>query len=171
MIHLYYFYPVRSLAAHIALEEAGLAFEAHRVDLKDAAQAAEYKKINPRGTVPAITTDGTMLSESVAILNYIADLAPQAKLMPTSPIERAQCLSMLAWSASTAHINFRRSFRPERFCTDPATHDAVRADGRAAFWSNLESLDERLKKQDWIMGKDFTVVDGYGLRFYDWVPL
>ena len=168
MIHLYYFYPACSLAAHIALEESGLPFEAHAVDLKDPAKAAEYKKINPRGTVPAITVDGVMLSESVAILNYIAELAPEAGLIPTTPMERAQCISMLAWSASTAHINFRRSFRPERFCADPATHDAVRADGRAAFWSNLEAVDQRLQNHDWVMGRNFTAVDGYGLRFYDW---
>ncbi len=168
MIVLYYFYPACSLAAHICLEESGLEFEARRVDLKDPEQAAAFKKINPKGTIPAITTNGQTLSENVAVMAYVADLAPQAKLIPTEPMARAQCLSFLAWGASTFHINFRMSFRPERFTTEASMHDGIRGVGRANYWKNLETLDERLASQDWIMGKDFTAADGYALRFYDW---
>jgi glutathione S-transferase len=171
MIVLYYFYPGCSLAAHIALEESGLPFEARRVDLKDPAQAAEYKKINPKGTVPAITLDGQMLSENVAIMAYVADQAPKAGLLPTDPMARAQCLSFLVWGASTIHINFRQSFRPERFTADTENHDGIRAAGRAKYWENLQFLDQRLQGQDWIMGKDFTCADGYVLRFYDWARI
>lgn len=168
MIVLYYFYPACSLVAHIALEESGLPFEARRVDLKDAAPADAYKKINPRGTIPAITADGQMLSENVAIITYIADLVPTAGIIPTEPMERAQCLSLLLWSACTAHINFQQSFRPERFSADPTAFDAIRANGRSAFWKNLEWINGRLQNQDWMMGNTFTAADGYALRFYDW---
>jgi len=168
MLVLYYFYPACSLAAHIALEESGLPFEARRVDLKDPAQAAEYKKLNAKGTIPALVAEGQLLTENLAIMTYINDLAPKAGLLPTDPMERAQCMSLMAWGASTVHINFRQSFRPERFTTDAAGLDGIRANGRALFWKNLETLNERLQNQDWIMGKNFTVADGYILRFYDW---
>ena len=169
MLVLYYFYPACSLVAHIALEESGLAFEARPVNLKDPAQVADYKKINPRGTIPAMTIDGQTLTENIAILSYIADQAPEAGIIPADPMERAQCMSLLSWSASTAHINFRRSFRPERFSADPAAFDGIVASGHALYWANLQWLDECLQKQDWMMGKTYTAsADGYALRLYDW---
>ena len=168
MLELYYFYPACSLAAHIALEESGLPFIAVRVDLKDPVKNAEYKKINPRATVPLLIHDGVQLLENVAIMSYIDALAPAAKLMPTDPMQRAQCIAFLVWGASTAHINFRMSFRPERYTTDAALHEGIRAVGRPNYWATLQMLNERLANQDWIMGSEFSVADGYALRFYDW---
>ena len=169
MIVLYYFYPACSLVAHIAFEESGLVYEARPVDLKDPAQFAEYKKINPRGTIPAMTVDGQPLTENIAILTYIADLVPEAGIIPTGLMERAQCMSLLSWSVSTAHINFRRSFRPERFSADPAAFDGIIASARPLYWANLQWIDERLQKQEWMLGKTYSAAaDGYALRLYDW---
>lgn len=168
MIKLYYFYPACSLAAHIALEESGLNFEAHRVELKDPARAAEYKKINPKGTVPAIVTDGQMLLENVAILTYVDSLAPNAKLLPVNPMQRAQCMSFLIWCASAAHIDFRMSFRPERFGAPVEIHEGMKALGRSNYWADLQTIDHRLQHGRWIMGEDYTCADGYALRLYDW---
>jgi glutathione S-transferase len=169
MIVLYYFYPACSLVAHIALEESGLAFEARAVDLKNPSQLVEYKKINPRGAVPAMTVDNQALTENIAILTYVAERVPQAGIIPTAPMERAQCMSLLSWSASTAHINFRRALRPERFSADPAAHEGIVAAARPLYWANLQWLDERLQKQDWMMGKTYSAAaDGYALRLYDW---
>jgi glutathione S-transferase len=168
MIKFYYWYPACSLVSHIALEESGLTYDPQRVDVKAPEMLAEYKKINPMGTAPAITVDGHLLTENVAILSYIADLAPNAGILPRDTLERAQCMSLLAWSASTAHINFRRSFRPERFSADPAAFDSIRAHGREAFWKNLEELDASFQSQDWMLGKTYSAADGYALRLYDW---
>lgn len=169
MMILYYFYPACSLAAHICLEESGLPFEARVVDLKDPAKEAEFRKVNPRSRVPAlITDDNQVLTENVAIMTYVAELAPKANLLPRDAQQRAQCMSFLLWGASTAHINFRMSFRPYRFSADAATHEAISAAGRQNFWENLSEIDRRLAGQDWIMGKDFSAADGYALRFYDW---
>lgn len=168
MLDFYYFYPACSQAAHIALEESGLQYNPILVNLKDPEGAAAYKKINPRATVPSLVHDGVLLLENVAIMSYVDVLAPQAKLMPTDPMQRAQCLSFLVWGASTAHINYRMANRPERYTSDVSLHDGMRAVGRPNYWATLQSLDERLAKQDWIMGKDFTAADGYALRFYGW---
>ena len=168
MIDLYYFYPACSLAAHIALEESGLAFTAHRLNLKDPTAAAAYRKINPQGTVPIIIDGGVLLSENVAIMAYIDALAPKAKLLPADPMARAQCLSFLVWGASTAHINFRMSFRPERFGAPESLHDAMKTLGRENFWKNLQELDVRMQGRTWYMGDDYSAADGYLLRLYDW---
>jgi glutathione S-transferase len=168
MLTLYYYYPACSQVTHICLEESGLAYDPQLVDIKDPAKAADYKKINPKGTAPALAVDGQLLTENVAIISYIADLAPDAGILPQDKLERAQCMSLLAWSASTAHINFRRSVRPERFSDDPAGFESIKAHGRLAFWRNLEELDQRFQKQDWMMGKAFSAADGYALKFYDW---
>ncbi len=167
-LKLFYRYPACSIVSHIALEEAGLPFEARRVDFQNADDMAEVKKFNPKGAVPTLVADGKGLSENVAICSYIDSLAPQAKLFPADPFTRAQCVSFLAWGASTVHINFRMSFRPERFTSDAAQVEAVRAQGRTNFWKNLETIDEILQKQDWVIGNAFTIADGYALRFWDW---
>jgi len=168
LITLYYFYPACSLVSHIALEESGLAYDPQRVDIRDPANAADFKKINPKGTAPALAVDGQLLTENVAIISYIADLAPEAGILPLGKRERAQCISLLAWSASTVHINFRRSYRPERFSDDPAGFEAIKAQGRAAYWKNLEDLDRLFQNQDWMMGDVYSAADGYALKFYDW---
>ncbi len=168
MLTFYYFYPACALVSHIALEESGLPYDPQWVDLKDPAKSADYKKINPKGAAPALVVDGQLLTESVAILSYIAGLAPKAGVLPTDPLARAQCMALLAWSASTVHINFRRSFRPERFSADPAAFESIRAHGRDAYWKNLEELDQRFQKQEWMMGAVYSAADGYALKFYDW---
>src|ERR1700750_2876174 len=89
MIDFYYFYPACSLAAHIALEESGLKFVPHLLNLKDPDQAAEYKKINPKSTAPALVVDGQLLLENVAIMYYADSAAPKAKLLPVEPMARA----------------------------------------------------------------------------------
>jgi len=171
LIKFYYWYPACSLVSHIAFEESGLAYDPQKVDLKDPEKAAAYKKINPKGTAPAIVVNGQLLTENVAILSYIAELAPNAGILPADPLERAQCMSLLAWGASTVHINFRRSFRPERFSTDPAAFESIRTPGREAFWKNLEELDARFQKGDWMLGKTYSAADGYALKFYDWARM
>ncbi len=168
MIKFYYWYPACSLVSHIAFEESGIPYDPVPVDSKSPEALAEYKKINPKGTAPAALIEGQLLTENVAIISYIAERAPKADILPTDPLERAQCMSLLGWSASTVHINFRRSFRPERFSDDPAGFEAIKANGRAAFWKNLQEIDQRLQKQEWMLGKTYSAADGYALRFYDW---
>lgn len=168
MITFYYFHPACSMVSHIALEESGVTYDARRVDIKNPEDLAELRKFNPRGTVPAIAVDDRGLSENIAIITYITSIAPQAGLIPTDALERAQCLSLLSWSASTVHINFRQSFRPEKFTADPAAQEAVRANGRRMFWENLQTFDTLLQRQDWMMGGAFSAPDAYALKFYEW---
>ena len=81
-LHFYFTPSTCALASHIALEESGAGFEPELVKLHKPEEVEAYRKINPRGTVPALTVDGTLLTENVAITTFVSRSFPQAKLMP-----------------------------------------------------------------------------------------
>jgi len=169
MMKLYYGAGACSMASHIAIEETGAPYERLPIVLAKGEQRAEgYLKINPRGKVPALEVDGTIITENVAILTYLAKKFPAAKLWPSDPLVEARCLSTMAWFSNTVHPFFTHIVRPERFAEDPAAHATVKETGRKAFWANLQEIDALLAGKDWFMGGQFTVCDGYGLVFYGW---
>ena len=104
-----------SLADHIVLNEAGLAFDQVKVDLKThrTEDGHDYAKINPKGYVPALALDsGEMLTENVAILSWIADQSE--KLAPRGPLGRYRLLEALAYISTEIHKSFRPSLPPAR---------------------------------------------------------
>jgi glutathione S-transferase len=93
-----------SLADHIALNEAGLVFDRIRVDLatKRTEDGGDYSEVNPKGYVPALVLDdGQLLTENVAILNWVVDRAP--KLAPSGELGRTRLIEMLAFIATELH--------------------------------------------------------------------
>jgi glutathione S-transferase len=163
---LYYTPGACSLASHIALEESGLAFDCRRVGGDGGVGRSEYLEVNPRGSVPALLVDGGVLTENIAILRFIAGLAPE--LWPDDGWSQALCFSRMAWFASSVHIAFRQTRRPERFASDPLAFDAVRDAGHAAFRAALSETDGMLRGREWIVGDRFSVTDAYALVFYEW---
>ncbi|HEX5607301.1 MAG TPA: glutathione S-transferase family protein, partial [Candidatus Binatia bacterium] len=125
-------------------------------------------KINPRGKVPSLDADGKILVENTAILTYLARRFPEKKLMPSDPVEEARCIATMCWFSSIVHPSFQRCMRPERFADSEAAHAAVKENGRKSFWANCQEINSMIEGHDWIMGRDFTVVDGYALVFYGW---
>ena len=168
MLKLYYMPGVCSTASHIGLEESGAAYELAPISFANNEQRTpEYLKINPRGRVPALVVDEGVIVENTAILDYVAGrFAPH--LMPKYAIQRARALSLMAWFSNTVHPNFTHIGRPERFATDTAVHDHLRATGRENFHANLKEIDGLLAGKTWILGEEFSVVDGYALIFYGW---
>ena len=165
---LYYMPGVCSTASHIGLEESGAPYELAPISFaKNEQRTPEYLKINPRGRVPALVLDEGTIVENTAILDYIAGrFAPH--LMPKDPLQRARALSLMAWFSNTVHPNFTHIGRPERFATDTAVHEHLKATGRENFLANLKEIDGLLAGKKWIMGDEFSVVDGYALIFYGW---
>jgi glutathione S-transferase len=163
---LYYTPGACSMASHIALEESGLAFEGRHVGPDGNVARADYLEVNPRGTVPALLADGAMLTENIAILRFIAGLAP--RLLPDDDWSQALCFSRMAWFASSVHIAFRQTRRPERFASDPQAFDSVREVGHLAFRAALSDIDGMLQGREWIVGDRFSVADAYALVFYEW---
>src|SRR5689334_12295831 len=101
-LRLYYAPGACSLAPHVALEEAGAAFEVRRVDLAAGEQRREeYLAINPLGRVPALTVDDTTICENIAILTYVAQRFAYARLLPLeSPLALGRAYEIMSWLAS-----------------------------------------------------------------------
>jgi glutathione S-transferase len=120
MLTLYFAKGTCALASHIALEDAGAAYETNRVDFsKNAQQSPEYLSINPKGRVPALATPQGILTESPAILAYIAQSFPKANLAPLDdPFAFAQMQSFNNYLCSTVHIAHAMRGRAQRWADD-----------------------------------------------------
>jgi glutathione S-transferase len=170
MLTLFYSPGACSMASHVTLEESGAAYEPHPILLAKGEQRTEqYLKINPRGKVPALRlADGTVITENVAILAYLAKTHPAANLLPKDAVGEAQCLSFMAWLSNTVHPCFTHVFRPERFSDRADTHEAIKEKGRISFWANLQEIDGLLAGKQWVQGGQFTACDPYALVYYSW---
>ncbi len=168
MLKLYYAPGACSTASHIGLEESGAKYDSQALSFaKSEQRTPEYLKVNPRGRVPALAVDEGTIVENTAILDYIATkYAPN--LMPKDPVARARAISLMAWFSNAVHPNFTHIGRPERFATDTAVFDHLKAVGRENFLANLKEIDGLLAGKTWILGDEFSVVDGYALVFYGW---
>jgi len=158
-----------SLAARIALHEAGVEFQSEKVDLKTKTTASgqEFIGINPKGYVPALQLlDGQVLTENQAILQYIADRKPQANLAPPAgTIERYQLQEWLGFIGTELHKSFSPLFKP----TTPEDYKKV---ARATIESRLMYVEQRLAGHQCLMGQQFTVADAYLFTVLRWtVPM
>jgi glutathione S-transferase len=122
MLKLYYAPGSCALASHIALEEAGATYEAHKIDFSANQQRApEYLKINPKGRVPALVTDKGILTETPAILVYIAQTHPGAKLAPLDdPYSLAKVQAFNSYLCSTVHVAHAHRVRGGRWADGEA---------------------------------------------------
>jgi glutathione S-transferase len=169
MMTLYFSPGACSLASHIGLEETGAPYELKPILLAKGQQRTEaYQKINPRGKVPALAVDGKVLVENTAILTYLSRRFPEKKLLPSDPSAEALCIGTMCWFTSVVHPSYQRSHRPERFAEGEAALAAVKENGKKSFWANLQEIDSMIQRNDWVMGREFTAVDGYALVFYGW---
>lgn len=150
---LYYLPGACSLADHIVLEWIGQPYEAYRV-AREELGSPEYLKINPSGAVPALQEDdGWVLTENAAILNYLADLHPEAKLGGDGSIRaRAEVNRWLAYINSDLHPLFRPVFRPERFIDDAVAQEALRVKSIDRLRAYYERLDAQLDGKEWLTG-------------------
>lgn len=151
---LYYAPGACSLADHIALHEAGLAFDRIKVDLKShtTEDGRDFNQINPKGYVPALVLDdGEMLTENLAILSWVADKAPA--LAPSGPLGRYRLLETLAFISTEIH----KAFKP--FFTASAS-DADKAKAGETITKRLGSLGEKVG-DGYLFGADVSVADAY----------
>lgn len=159
-----------SLSPHIALEEAGLKYEAESVDLakKVTEFGSDYWKVNPKGYVPALVLDnGEVLTEGPAIVQYIADLVPQKKLAPVNgTLERYRLQGWLNFIATELHRNFTAFL-------SPAGKNAPdwQAVARANLEKRLAHVNAELAGKTYLLGDDFSVADGYLFTMLSWTGL
>lgn len=169
MLKLYFSPGACSMASHIGLEELGVPYDKEPTLLAKGEQKTQaYLQVNPRGKVPALEVDGQVLTENTAILTYLASRYPEKNLLPKDLLAQARCISTMAWFSNTVHPSYRQTMRPERFAEAEAAHAAVKETGKKTFFECCKEIDSMLHGKQWIMGDQFTVVDGYALVFYGW---
>jgi glutathione S-transferase len=160
-MRLYFAPGACSLADHISLHEAGIAFDRVRVDLKShtTEDGRDYRAVNPKGYVPALMfDDGEVLTENIAILSWTADQAPE--LAPDGELGRYRLLEMLAYISTELHKTFKPFFSPDADENDKAKATKV-IEGR------LDFIAARLTG-DYLFGRDLSVADPYLFVMLTW---
>ncbi len=152
-----------SLASHIALRWAGASFERVQLTHEEAGGDA-FRAINPKRAVPTLVfDDGTVITESLAILVYIADRFPDARLGSdgNDPVERARLNERLSELVSDVHKAWAPVFVPERFVTEAAFQDDARLAAFAQLDGQYERLDALMRDREWLVLDRRTVADAY----------
>lgn len=164
---LYYSPGACSLADHIVLEWIGKPYDAVPVS-RDDRKTSEYLAINPAGAVPALEHDGWVLTQNSAILNYLADLHPEAGLGGDgSPKARAEVNRWLAFSNADVHPAFFPIFGSTAYLEDAALIDKTKVAARAKVRALFERADAQLADKDWLTGQR-SVADPYLYVTYRW---
>jgi len=141
-----------STADHIALQWAGGEFKVEVV-AREQRQSPEYLAINPTGQVPALRHGDFTLTQNAAILGYIADTWPEAKLAGDgSAIQRAEANRWLAFVNSDLHPAFKPVFGPARYIADEGQHEAVKAQARSNVRALFERANRQLEGRRWLAG-------------------
>ena len=162
---LYYSPGACSLSPHIALREAGLPVELQKVDLgtKKMEGGGDFTSVNVKGSVPVLVLDdGQMLTEGPAIVQYIADQRPDSGLAPKAgTLERYRLMEWLNFITSELHKTFSPLFNPNAVAEwKQAARDRIAV--------NFDLVEKHLQGKDYLMGKQFTVADGYLFTVVNW---
>jgi glutathione S-transferase len=169
-LKLFYAPGACSLAPHIALEEAGAAFEPVKVALAQGEQRTPaYLAINPKGRVPVLVDGDVVVTENPAILRYIARRFPAAKLWPEDDVALdAACLEWCSWMSNSIHVSYAHIRRAERYADDETAKTEVIRKGRETTRQLWADVDARLAGRQWAVGTRYTVADPYLLVFWTW---
>jgi glutathione S-transferase len=163
MLKLYYAAGTCALASHIALEEAGAEFETVRVDFHSNAQRKpEYMAINPKGRVPALVTDHGVLTETPALLVYVAQAFPEARLAPLDDafaLARVQAFN--SYLCSTVHVAHSHRMRGYRWADDPGAILEMQRKVPQSVGECFELIERELFEGPWVMGGAYTICDPY----------
>jgi glutathione S-transferase len=171
MLKLYYAPGTCALASHIALEEAGANFEAIRLSFKDEDQKKpDYLKINPKARVPALVTDRGVLTETPALLIYIAQSFPAARLAPLDdPFALAKVQAFNSYLCSTVHVAHAHRMRGTRWTDDAAAIESMKKKVPQTVGECFALIEREMFEGPWVMGKDYTVADGYLYTLTQWL--
>jgi glutathione S-transferase len=170
MIKLFYSPGSVSLASHIALEEAGAAYEAIKVDTAAGDQRKpEYLAINPKGRVPSVATGQGVLTETLAILAWVAETHPQAGLLPSDPWARAQAHAFNSYLASTVHVAHAHGRRGARWADEESSYADMRRKVPQTMAACFQLIEDELLTGPFVLGEAFSVCDAYLFTVSRWL--
>ncbi|MFK7863107.1 MAG: glutathione S-transferase family protein [Pseudohongiellaceae bacterium] len=169
---IFYYAPKSvALAAHIALEESGLTYEARMVNFADQEQRSnEYLSINPKGRVPALETDDGIITETPAILSYIAQISPATNLAPfDTPYQFAKCQEFNLYLCSTVHVAHAHRVRGTRWADDPNAISSMQEKVANNMTDCFELIETTMFKGPWVLGEHYSICDTYLFTLCQWL--
>ena len=150
-----------STGIHILLEECGLVFEAHIVDLLAGDNfKSDYLKLNPRGTIPTLQReDGSTLTDFQSIAWWLARSYPRRKLLPDDLDGELRVMEMMNYAVNTLHgQGFTRIFTTENYSANQSEQERIKAQGRNIVDKGLALVNRQLEGREYVAG-NFTIAD------------
>ena len=170
MVTLYSGVKTCSLACAIALEEADADYDLVKMDLPGGElRSAAYLAKNPKGRVPALATDKGIITEVLAIMAYVAQTHPKAKLAPTDPFDFALMQGFNSYLSSTVHVNHAHNRRGARWSDDPAVVEAMKIKVPQNMTDCFTLIENGMLKGPWVLGQNYSVADGYLFTISGWL--
>ena len=171
MLTLFYAPGTCSLASHIALEEAGAQYEARRVDFPAGEQRTPaYLAVNPKGRVPALKTERGVLTETPAILAFIAQSHPAAGLAPLDdPFAFAEIQAFNAYLCATVHVAHAHKVRGSRWVDDEAAIEAMKRKVPETVAACFELIENEMMRGPFVAGETYSIADPYLFTIAGWL--
>ncbi len=169
-MQIYYAPRTISIAVVIALEEAGLDYEAIKLDFAAGEQTtAAYRQINPKGRVPALVVDGGILTETGALLEYIAAKAPKAWLVPDDPVLAARMREVMYYLASTMHVNHAHKMRGHRWADQESSWQDMKDKVAQTMTESCTYISSNGLRGPFVLGEAFSLADAYLYMVCSWL--
>ncbi|WP_386629457.1 glutathione S-transferase family protein [Sulfitobacter geojensis] len=171
MLKLYYFPGTISVAVAITLQEAGLEYDPVKVDFAAAEQTKpDFLALNSKGRVPALVTDkGTILTETGALLDYIADLKPDAGLVPQNAEDAAHMRAVMYYLASTMHVAHAHKMRGSRWADQQSSFDDMTAKVPETMTACAQYVETECLRGAYANGDYLTLADPYLFVVCNWL--
>jgi glutathione S-transferase len=171
MLKLYYAPGTCALASHIALAEAGADYTTEKLNMKANQQnSPEYLKLNPKGRVPTLVTDRGVLTETPAMLAFIAQTFPKAGLAPLDDaFAFAQAQAFNSYLCSTVHVAHAHKLRGARWATEETTFADMKRMVPKTVGACFALIERDMLKGPWVMGEQYTVCDPYLYTIATWL--
>jgi glutathione S-transferase len=171
MFTLYYAAHTCSLASHIALEDAGASYELKRIDFaRTEQQSPSYLKANPKGRVPAMVTPRGILTETPAILAFVAYSFPQAELAPLDdPFAFAELQAFNSYLCSTVHVAHAHRMRGYRWADEATSFADMQRKVPKSVGACFDMIETHMLRGPWVMGDSYTIADPYLFTLAQWL--
>ena len=171
MFKLYYTPGTCALASHIALEDAGAPYDAVRISFKTNQQnSPEYLAINPKGRVPSLVTERGILTETPAMLAFIAQSFPAAQLAPLDdPFVFAEVQAFTSYLCSTVHIAHAHRMRGYRWATEESSFADMQRMVPKTMSACYAMIENNMLRGPWVMGEQYTICDPYLYTLGGWL--
>jgi glutathione S-transferase len=171
MLTLYYTAHTCSLATHIALEDAGAEYQLQRIDFAKAEQQSpDYLRLNPKGRVPALVTARGVLTETPAMLAFVAQSFPKAQLAPLDDaFAFAELQSFNSYLCSTLHVAHSHRMRGYRWANEPSSFADMQKKVPQSVGDCFKLIESGMLRGPWVMGDTYSIADPYLFTLAQWI--